>query len=103
MKSGRREFLRAAAAAAGAVSWTQATGCRTAEAVGGGSMMGFRAPPLDEVRIGFIGLGHRGPGGVRRLCRIPRSRIVAVCDVFEDRAAKAAADVVAAGHAKPDI
>jgi hypothetical protein len=103
MKTGRREFIKAAALA-GAVSMVETTGCRTTDAArSGGSMMGFRAPPLDEVRIGFIGLGHRGPGGVRRLCKIPRTRIVAVCDVFEDRAAKAAADVVAAGHPKPEI
>jgi len=54
------------------------------------------------VRVGFIGVGKRGPGAVNRLSRIPKAKIVAICDVFEERTAKAAADVVAAGRPKPE-
>ena len=98
----RREFIKAAAVAAAAM--TQGTGCRTvARAAGDGrSVMGLRAPALDEVRVGFIGVGKRGPGAVQRLSQMPKVRVVGVCDVYEDRAAKSAADVVAAGHPKPE-
>ena len=34
------------------------------------NMSGYAAPPLETVRIGFIGLGNRGPGSLRRLCLI---------------------------------
>lgn len=103
MTTGRREFMKAATLV-GAASMAHVSGCRSVgSAAVGGSMMGFRAPALDEVRVGFIGLGHRGPGAIQRLCRIPKTRIVAVCDVFADRAEKAAAAVVAAGHPKPEV
>jgi hypothetical protein len=48
-------------------------------------MTNFSAPPLDEIRIGFIGLGSRGPGAVWRLSHIADVKIAALCDLFEDR------------------
>ncbi|MDD4103328.1 MAG: Gfo/Idh/MocA family oxidoreductase [Kiritimatiellae bacterium] len=100
----RRDFLKGVSLA-GSAALLQAAGCQTAggnAASGGRSVMGLRAPALDEVRVGFIGVGKRGPGAVNRLSRIPKAKIVGVCDVFEDRAAKAASDVVAAGRPKPE-
>ncbi len=100
----RRDFLKAATVA-GLAAVTQGTGCQTVERKPGDgrSVMGLRALALDEVRVGFIGVGHRGPAAVRRLSRIPKCKVVGICDVYEDRAAKSASDVVAAGHAKPEI
>ena len=48
-------------------------------------MLLYAAPPLDTVRIGFIGLGMRGPGAVERMCQIDGTKIVALCDVEQDR------------------
>jgi len=100
----RRDFLKAASVA-GLAAALQGAGCRTVGHARGrvASVMDFKAPALDEVRVGFIGLGHRGPSAVQRLSRIPKTRVVAVCDVYEDRAARSAADVVAAGHPKPEM
>lgn len=50
------------------------------------SMLGFAAEPLDTVRVGFIGLGMRGPGAVYRFTYLDHTRIVALCDLLEDRA-----------------
>lgn len=36
---------------------------------------------LDTVRVGFIGLGMRGPGAVERFIHIPGTKIVALCDI----------------------
>lgn len=47
-------------------------------------MVGFAAEPIDTVRIGFIGLGMRGPGAVYRMSNIEGTRIVALCDVEEE-------------------
>lgn len=38
-------------------------------------------PKLDTVRVGFIGLGMRGPGAVERFTHIPGVKIVALCDI----------------------
>lgn len=44
-------------------------------------MIGYAADPIDTVRVGFIGLGMRGPGAVERFTHIPGTRIVALCDL----------------------
>ncbi|MDR0697677.1 MAG: Gfo/Idh/MocA family oxidoreductase, partial [Tannerella sp.] len=50
----------------------------------GKSVMGLRCDPLPEVRIAVIGLG-RGSGAVERLSQIEGTRIVALCDLRDDR------------------
>ncbi len=49
-------------------------------------MVGFRAEPLDTVRVGFIGLGMRGPGAVRRFTHLDRTSVKALCDLMPERA-----------------
>ncbi|MDE5809397.1 MAG: glycosyl hydrolase, partial [Muribaculaceae bacterium] len=44
-------------------------------------MIGFAADPIDTVRVGFIGLGMRGPGAVDRFAHIPGTKVVALCDI----------------------
>lgn len=39
------------------------------------------APKLETVRVGFIGLGMRGPGAVSRFTHIPGTKVVALCDL----------------------
>lgn len=41
----------------------------------------LRCDPIDTVRIGFIGLGMRGTGSVRRFTFLDNVKIVALCDV----------------------
>jgi len=52
------------------------------------NMCGFAAPKLDVVRIGFIGLGQRGPGAVERMSHIDGVEIAGLCDVYDDRVEK---------------
>ena len=54
-------------------------------------VIGLALPPMDTVRVGFIGLGMRGPGAVSRFCNLPQTRIVALCDVEVDRVEKSQA------------
>lgn len=44
-------------------------------------MVGFAAEPIDTVRVGFIGLGMRGPDAVERFTFIPGTKVVALCDI----------------------
>ena len=48
--------------------------------------VGLTAPRLSTVRVGFVGLGMRGPGAVNRWTHIPGVQIVALCDYEEERA-----------------
>lgn len=43
------------------------------------------------VRIGLIGTGNMGQGHIRRLLQIPEARIVALCDIIEERVKSVAA------------
>lgn len=52
------------------------------------NMSGYAAPKLDKVRIGFVGLGQRGPGAVERMSYIEGVEIVGLCDQYEDRVEK---------------
>lgn len=51
-------------------------------------MINFRSQPLDSVRVGFIGMGMRGPGAVYRFANIDRTAIKAICDKHADRLKK---------------
>ncbi len=48
-------------------------------------VIGLTAPKLETVRVGFIGLGMRGPGAVQRFTHIPGTEVVALCDVRPER------------------
>ena len=41
--------------------------------------------PIDTVRVGFIGLGMRGPGAVKRFTHLEGVKIVALCDIHPER------------------
>ena len=50
------------------------------------SVLGLTAPKMEVVRVGFVGLGMRGPGAVERFTHIPGTHIVALCDHEASRA-----------------
>ncbi len=58
-----------------------------ARAAGQKSVLGLRTAPMDSVRVGFIGLGMRGPGAVRRFTHIEGVKIKALCDLKPERVA----------------
>src|SRR5690606_35906475 len=61
----------------------------------------FAAPPIPEVRIGFVGVGGMGANHVRNLLRVPGARITAVCDIAEERVRLMQKWVVEAGQPEP--
>ena len=50
------------------------------------SVLGLITPKMEVVRVGFVGLGMRGPGAVSRFTHIPGTQIVALCDYEASRA-----------------
>ena len=99
----RRDLLQAGALALGVA----ATGCATTGAAASPSPAAGPGPlaaaPIDEVRIGFVGVGGQGTVHVENLTRIAGARIVAVCDVVEAHATRAAGIITAAGHPAPQL
>ena len=85
----RRDFLKGTA-------WmgllAAASGCSTARGglFGGSSgapMHGFAAKPMPRVRVGIVGMGSRGNGGLTRISQIPGAEVVAICDITEEKLA----------------
>lgn len=50
------------------------------------SVLGLTTPKMEGVRVGFVGLGMRGPGAVKRFTYIPGTQVVALCDYDRSRA-----------------
>ena len=50
------------------------------------SVIGLALPKMPVVRVGFVGLGMRGPGAVSRFTHIPGTQVVALCDYEKSRA-----------------
>ena len=52
------------------------------------SMLGFACAPIENVRVGFIGLGMRGHSSVKRYTFIEGATVAAVCDLLPERVEK---------------
>lgn len=63
----------------------------------------FRAPPLDRVRVGFVGVGGMGSVHVENLLALEGVELRAVCDIREAHARRASETVVAAGQPAPAL
>ena len=63
----------------------------------------FAAPPIELVRIGYVGVGGMGSAHVRNLLKVPGCRITAVCDVNPERTAWAVKAITEAGHPAPAV
>ena len=59
-----------------------------ARAAGQESMLGFAADPIPVVRVGFVGLGMRGPGAVNRFTHLEGVEIKGLCDLKQENVSK---------------
>ena len=66
------------------------------------NMCGYAAPKLDTVRVGFIGLGNRGPSHMSNLGLIDGVDIKALCDIVPEKAEKARKSIEESGFT-PEI
>ena len=60
-------------------------------------------PPMEKVRIGFIGVGLQGTAHFANFLKIKNAELVAVCDIVKSKAQNAQKMAVEAGRKKPDI
>jgi len=101
MKTNRRNFLRVAGAAGTGLVASPMASCASESNDEKGkvvphelvksdykqkfNMSGYAAPALDVVRVGYIGIGGRGLGSVRRMRLIEGVEIKALCDILEEK------------------
>ncbi len=106
----RRELLKAAwigplaASAAVALPRARAAGTpQTHDDAVAAYRAGFAAPPLERVRMGFVGVGNQGGSHVRNFLRLDGVDVVAICDINESRASEVASWVTGAGRESPTL
>ncbi len=107
----RRDFLRTSATAAIAASVPGTVAAAVPGAVAAATPPRPRqerepflaGPPMEEVRIGFVGTGGQGTSHVRNLVDIPGCRITAVCDIVESHATRAAKIIADKGFKAPTL
>jgi len=112
MKKSRRDFLKTSAVAGigvtlggrlGSAGGPPSRSGDTGNASAYRPAAGFAAPPIETVRMAFVGVGLQGGSHVRNFLRIEGVEIVALCDVDEPRAREVAQWVVEDGRPAPGL
>ena len=99
-RCGRRDFLKIGSALGAGVVLGN-VGAVGEDNAAAAAFQEFTAPPIDTVRVGFVGIGKRGRSLVPTLLALEHVEVRAVCDIIEDRVAQAQAWVEKAGQPKP--
>ncbi|HET9275655.1 MAG TPA: Gfo/Idh/MocA family oxidoreductase [Gemmatimonadales bacterium] len=94
----RRGFLEAAA---GGLGLGVAASALSAQERQSPAPALFAAPPLERVRVGFVGVGHQGSSHVENFLRIEGVEIRAVCDIVPAKVERIRQLVAAAGRPAP--
>ena len=98
----RRDFLKTVAGAGAGIALAQmAARAQAPAATGGADMILFRAPKLDKVRVGFIGVGARGSGHLGQMMTLEGVEVKAIADNHAPTLNAAVTRVEKSGRPKP--
>ena len=113
MRLDRREFMKWGAVGLGAtvvgspvaaeagVTSVPTPGSTRAQPLGPAAEHLFAAPPMDVVRIGFVGVGLQGSSHCRNLLRLDGVQLTALCDIVEEKVTRVQDWAVDAGQPRP--
>ncbi len=62
------------------------------------NMSGYAAPKMETVRVGFIGLGQRGPSHLNNMTKLGGVSIMGLCDIREESVLKAQKGIEKSGQ-----
>ncbi|TMI95894.1 MAG: Gfo/Idh/MocA family oxidoreductase [Bacteroidetes bacterium] len=109
MKSNRRTFLKISALTGVGLAGSRFVKAEASENIYENetlhqhfNMCGYGAPKLDTVRIGFIGLGNRGPSHVADMTRIEGVEVKALCDIRPEKTASVKKSLEGSTH-NPEV
>jgi hypothetical protein len=98
----RRDFVKLGTAAGLGAALTGAVkGAQAAPLTDPAPAEFFAAPPMDTVRVGFVGVGGMGTNHCRNLLKIEGVELRAVCDIVESKVRNVQKMTVAAGQPEP--
>ncbi len=100
----RRHFMKLSAttglgAAIGGIALSSCA--TTGRKLGPAPIEPLRVPPIDPIRIGFVGVGMQGSSHVKNFLNIDGVEIKAICDIIEGKVTRMQNLVVEAGFPKP--
>ena len=95
----RRAFVKLGAAGLGTVVGTVSASKAPSQDPAPSSPL--VVPPIEEVRVGFVGVGLQGASHCRNLLRIEGVRLVAVCDIDESKVSQVQEWVAQADQPRP--
>jgi predicted dehydrogenase len=100
----RRDFLKVAGAAGVtlAAGKAPALDAQASPKPSGKSAVALAAPPMERVRVGFIGVGARGSGHVAQMLMLDGVEIKAICDNHVPTAMASVKRCTDAGRAAPE-
>ncbi|MCG3128762.1 MAG: Glycosyl hydrolase family 109 protein 1 [Phycisphaerae bacterium] len=99
----RRDFIRyGTLAGVGAAIGVSAAGCAsTHRNLSTRPAPDFATPPIERLRVGFVGVGGMGSNHVSQFLKCPGVEIRAVCDIVPEKVARIADQVEKAGQPRP--
>ncbi len=97
----RRDFVKIATAAGAGMFCAGAMAQDKAPTLATEPSPQFATPPLERVRVGYVGVGGMGTNHFRNLLRIEGVELRAVCDIVPEKVKNAQDLAVKAGHPKP--
>jgi predicted dehydrogenase len=92
----RRQFLKAATATGIGLGLTLPRGLGASPAA-----EPLAAPPMETVRVGFVGVGHQGTNHLANFLKIEGVEVKAICDLVPDHVQRAQKMVTDAGKPQP--
>jgi Oxidoreductase family, NAD-binding Rossmann fold len=99
----RRDFLKTTAAGIGGAVAASVAGRAEAEPRTPPQTILFKAPPIDHVRVGFVGVGGMGTNHLDNYLALEGVTVTAVCDINDANAERARKKIVAAGQPDPKL
>lgn len=63
-------------------------------------MAGFRVPPMEKIRVGVVGCGSRGLGGIKRFRQFRGVEVTALCDLVQPAMDRGRGFLAEAGRGK---
>jgi predicted dehydrogenase len=100
----RRDFMKlgAVTSVGAALAGTALAGCATtSQKLAMPPLNPLQVPPINTVRVGFVGVGHQGSSHVDNFLKIDGVEIKAICDIVPAKVEKMQKLVVDAGKPEP--
>ena len=97
----RRSFLKAGAIAGLGAAFVGLRGASAAEHDTGEARTQYKVKPIEQIRVGFVGVGGMGSGHLGNYLRIDGVQVKAICDIVPAHVERAQDAVVKAGQPKP--